>query len=72
MPHNLPMYFAVMLSGLLFGAIFVFLPVMNVESMTSDSIYWSTISAFVVLTVMAILPFTKPASLISCALIGIF
>ena len=63
---------SVMLSGLLFGGIFVYLPPMNIESMTSDTVYWLTIAAFIIGSVMVILPFTKTASILSCALIGTF
>jgi hypothetical protein len=58
--------------GLLFGGIFVYLPPMNIVSMSSDTIYWTTITAFIVGCLLAILPFTKTASIGSCALIGTF
>ena len=34
--------------------------------------YWLTITAFIILSILAILPFTKFASILSCTLIGTF
>lgn len=56
--------------GLLLGGLFVFLPPLNTISMTSDTVYWLTIGAFMVTSLLTILPFTKTASILSSALLG--
>ena len=45
---------------------------MNIESMTNDTLFWLTVSAFILLFLMAVLPFTKSASILSCSLVGSF
>ena len=58
--------------GFLFGSIFVFLPPLNSVGLSNTSLYWITVAAFGIGAVIAILPFTKTASILSCAVIGTF
>ena len=58
--------------GLIIGATFVFLPPLNTASMASDTLYWLTIAAFIVGCLLAVLPFTKTASMLSAVILGSF
>ena len=62
----------VALSGLLLGSCVVFLPAVNNITMSNDTFYWLLITAFIIGALLIILPFTKTASILSCALIGTF
>ena len=62
----------VALSGLLLGSCLVFLPAVNNITMSNDTFYWLLITAFIIGALLIILPFTKTASILSCALIGTF
>ena len=68
----LSMTLPVCLMGLSLGASFVFLPALNTVSITNDSVYWLTIGAFMIGSLVSILPFTKTASILSSALVGSF
>lgn len=65
-------FFSTVSLGLLLGAIFVFLPVMNLTSMTGDLVYWLSIGAFGLGTPLAILAFTRTASILSLVVIGTY
>jgi len=45
---------------------------MNIISLSNDLVYWMTILAFIVGALIVILPFTKTASILSCAFLGTF
>lgn len=61
---------SVSLMGLVLGGVFVFS--LNTVSMMNDVVYWMTIAAFISGSLVAVLPFTKTASILSSALVGSF
>ena len=61
---------SVSLMGLVLGGAFVF--ALNTVSMMNDVVYWLTIAAYISGCLVAVLPFTKTASILSSALVGSF
>ena len=61
---------SVALMGLVIGGAFVF--ALNTVSMMNDVVYWLTITAFILVSIIAVLPFTKTASILSSAIVGSF
>ncbi len=60
------------MTGFLLGSIFVYLPPLNTVGLASTSLYWMTVSAFALGALLAVLPFTKTASILSCSILGTF